>query len=248
MGKILYRQGIMILCSNLIPKFLPRYQRMRTDKKSQSTIKRNIEFAKNFEKYLLENKKKKIEGAIPKDLEDFRIWGEKNKLKNLRIYFMSIAAYYEYLHKKQMVLKTKELMGLIELGKYKFKAFQGINRKDVEKLNRNGIKTARQILEIGYTKEGRNKPSKITNIPVDSILELVKLSDLARIPGVKKVRARLYYEAGLDTLEKMAVCDTEDLRKITAECIKKTSFKGIPPTPKEAEHTVTMAKYQKKIC
>jgi hypothetical protein len=107
MGKILYRQGIMILCSNLIPKFLPRYQRMRTDKKSQSTIKRNIEFAKNFEKYLLENKKKKIEGAIPKDLEDFRIWGEKTKLKNLRMYFMSIAAYYEYLHKKQMVLKTK---------------------------------------------------------------------------------------------------------------------------------------------
>ena len=56
-------------------------QKMRTDKKSQSTIKRNIEFTKNFEKYLLENKKKKMEGAIPKDLEDFRIWGEKNKLK-----------------------------------------------------------------------------------------------------------------------------------------------------------------------
>ncbi len=67
-------------------------QRMRTDKKSQSTIKRNIEFTKNFEKYLLENKKKKIEEAIPKDLEDFRIWGEKSKLKNLRMYFMSIAA------------------------------------------------------------------------------------------------------------------------------------------------------------
>jgi hypothetical protein len=101
-------------------------------------------------------------------------------------------------------------------------------------------------LEIGYTKEGRNKLSKITNIPVDSILELVKLSDLARIPGVKKVRARLYYEAGLDTLEKITVCDTEELRKISAEYIKKTSFKGVPPTKKEAEHTVTMAKYLKK--
>ena len=43
MGKILYRQGIMILCSNLIPKFLPRYQRMRADKKSQSTIKAPLE-------------------------------------------------------------------------------------------------------------------------------------------------------------------------------------------------------------
>ena len=219
---------------------------MRIDRKSQSTIKRNIEFTKKFEKYLLDDKKKKIEEAIPKDLEDFRVWGEKNKLKNIRMYFMSIAACYEYLHKKPMVLKAKELMGLIKLDTYKLKNFQGINKDNIEKLNRNGIKTARQILEIGYTKEGRNKLSKITNIPVDSILELVKLSDLARIPGVKKVRARLYYEAGLDTLEKMIVCDTEELRKISAEYIKKTSFKGVPPTKKEAEHTVTMAKYLKK--
>jgi len=221
-------------------------QRMTKDKKSQLTIRRNVEFTKYFEKYLLENKKKKIKGAIPKDLEDFRIWGEKNKLKNLRMYFMSVAAYYEYLHKNQMVLKTKELMGLMEVGKYRLKAFQGVDRRDVEKLNRNGIKTARQILEIGFTKEGRNKLSKTTNLPVDSILELVKLSDLARIPGVKKVRARLYYESGLDTLEKMAACNNEELRKISADWINKTGFKGSPPTLKEAEHTVTMAKFLKK--
>jgi hypothetical protein len=145
-----------------------------------------------------------------------------------------------------MVLKTKELMGLIGLDTYKFKHFQGINRKDIEKLNRNGIKTAAQILEIGSTKEGRHKLSKLTNIPVDSILELVKPSDPARIPGAKKVRARLYYEAGFDTLAKMAICDPEKLIKISAEFIKKTGFKGIPPTPKEAEHTVTLAKYLKK--
>jgi len=221
-------------------------QRMRIDRKSQSTIKRNIEFTKKFEKYLLDDKKKKIEGAIPKDLEDFRVWGERNKLKNIRMHFMSIAAYYEYLHKEQMVLKAKELMGLIKLDTYKLKNFQGINKDNIEKLNRNGIKTARQILKIGCTKEGRNKLSKITDIPIDTILELVKLSDLARIPGVKKVRARLYYEAGLDTLEKITGCDTEELRKISAEYIKKTSFKGVPPTKKEAEHTVTLAKYLKK--
>ena len=50
-------------------------QRMRRDKKSQTTIKRYLEFTKDFEKYLLENKKKKIEGVIPKGLEDFRKWG-----------------------------------------------------------------------------------------------------------------------------------------------------------------------------
>ena len=78
---------------------------------------------------------------------------------------MSISAYYEYLHKKQIVLKAKELMGLIELDTYKLKAFQGINRKNIEKLSRNGVKTAKQILEIGHTKEGRKKLSKKTNMP-----------------------------------------------------------------------------------
>jgi hypothetical protein len=101
-------------------------------------------------------------------------------------------------------------------------------------------------LETGCTKEGRKRLSKIADIPLDHILELVKLSDLARIPGVKKVRARLYYEAGLDTLEKISRCDTEKLRKISAEYIKKTNFIGIPPTKKEAENTVALAKYLKK--
>jgi hypothetical protein len=44
----------------------------------------------------------------------------------------------------------------------------------------------------------------------------------------------------------MATCDPEKLIKISAGFIKKTGFKGIPPTPKEAEHTVTLAKYLKK--
>ena len=221
-------------------------QRMRKDKKSESTIKRNIELTQNFGKYLLENKKRKIEEASPRDLEDFKIWAEKNKLQNIRMYFMSLSAYYEYLAKKKMVLKAKELMGIIELDTYKLKDFQGINTNNIAKLKRKGIHTAKQILDKGYTKKGRDRLSRELTIPVAPILELVKLSDLARIPGVKKIRARLYYEAGLDTLEKMAACDAEGLRNISAEYIQKISFKGIPPTQKEAEHTVTMAKYLKK--
>jgi predicted RecB family nuclease len=43
-----------------------------------------------------------------------------------------------------------------------------------------------------------------TGIPVEVVLELVKLSDLARLPGVKGIRARLYYDAGVDTVENLA--------------------------------------------
>jgi hypothetical protein len=73
----------------------------------------------------------------------------------------------------------------------------------------------------------------------------VQLSDLARIPGVKRIRARLYFDAGLDTMAKIAACDIEQLRKRTSDFIQRTHFNGIPPTPGEAEHTIAMAKYLK---
>ena len=221
-------------------------QRMKKDKKTPTTIKRYIAFKEVFERYLKSCKKGKIEKAIPEDLIEFKIWGEKNSLKNLRLHFMGIATYYKYLNKNQMVLKSNEIMGFIDLKTYKVSAFQGVDPNIARKLKQIGIKTAEDLLEVGSTEEGRIRLSKTSEIPVDSILELVKLSDLARIPGVKKIRARLYYDAGLDTLDKIARCNAERLRQITGEFIKKSDFKGIPPTPKEAEHTVAMAKYLEK--
>lgn len=63
---------------------------MRKDKKSRVTINRHIGFTKEFEKYLLMNKKKKIERAVSSDLEDYRQWGEENKIKNLRMHFKNL--------------------------------------------------------------------------------------------------------------------------------------------------------------
>jgi len=37
------------------------------------------------------------------------------------------------------------------------------------------------------------------------------------------------------------------MRKILADFIQKTGFKGIPSTPGEAENTVSMAKYLKRL-
>jgi hypothetical protein len=80
----------------------------------------------------------------------------------------------------------------------------------------------------------------VQNLTVDSITELVKLSDLARIPGLKKVRARLYYNAGLDTVEKIAHWNPEEMRRMLCQFIKRTGFKGIAPLPKESASTVAM--------
>jgi hypothetical protein len=98
------------------------------------------------------------------------------------------------------------------------------------------------MIEAGRTRKAREELAIKTRIPIKIILELVKLSDLARIYGVKSVRARLYYDAGVDTVEKMAKWNPEKLRAMLIGFVEKTGFDGIAPLPKEAEFTVAEAK------
>ena len=73
------------------------------------------------------------------------------------------------------------------------------------------------------------------------------MSDLARIPGVKGIRARLYYDAGIDTVEKMASWQPDRLVERIREFVAETDFDGIPTLPAEAEFTVNTAKQLPKI-
>jgi hypothetical protein len=84
--------------------------------------------------------------------------------------------------------------------------------------------------------------AKEVGISEEVILELVKLSDLARLPGVKGIRARLYYDAGVDTVEKMAGWKPEALLTMMADYVERTGFKGIAPLPKEVSSTIANAR------
>lgn len=44
----------------------------------------------------------------------------------------------------------------------------------------------------------------------------------------------------------MAVRNADDLKLLSNKYIKESGFDGVPPTKKEAEHTVRMAKYLRK--
>ena len=52
--------------------------------------------------------------------------------------------------------------------------------------------------------EARQKLAGETGIPLATIVELVKLSDLARIWGVGPVFARIIYDSGVDTVALVA--------------------------------------------
>lgn len=220
---------------------------LQKKKKSERTINSYTDCVRQYEVYLFEHKKgKKIEKAGKRDLHDFEKWGERNNLKINR-YLWGIREYYDFISKEELKLEANAMIGERYLSQFKLKDFVGVKQSYTKKLTKEGITTAIEMLYAGLTEQMRMEVSQNTGIPIEDVLELVKLSDQARIGGHKKVRARLYHEAGLDTLDKMAACDSEEIRKILADFIQKSGFKGIPPTPGEAKNTVTMAKYLKRL-
>ena len=80
----------------------------------------------------------------------------------------------------------------------------GVDPEVIERLAAEGVKDTRQLFQRAKSKQGRARLARQANVPDDVLLELTKLSDLARAPFVGPVYARLFYEAGADTIEKLA--------------------------------------------
>ncbi|MDH5495795.1 MAG: DUF4332 domain-containing protein [Candidatus Bathyarchaeota archaeon] len=212
--------------------------------KSERKIEFDIRNMKKFEEYLLKHKGKKLEEAAPEDLKDFVNWAEETGTK---IWLWVFNRYYSYKQNDAMFCSTNELIGIQSVKKAKLKDFLGVNRQYVQALKAEGIITAEQMLDAGKTGKGREELAVKTGVPLGSILELVKLSNLARIIGLGKKRARLFYDAGLDTLDKIAEWDSEEMRQMLIEFVDRTGFDGSASTPSEAAFTVQLAKYLPRI-
>jgi len=130
---------------------------------------------------------------------------------------------------------------------FKLKDFRGVHPDYIAALDAQHIKNADQLLIAGRTRQQRESLARVTGIPKDALFELVKLSDLARLPGVKGIRARLYYDAGVESVDQMADCEPEALRIMVAKYVEQTGFDGTPPLPKEVRSTIANAKKLPKI-
>lgn len=104
-----------------------------------------------------------------------------------------------------------------------------------------------QMLDAGRTPVDREVLAARTGVPVEAILELVRLSDLPRTPGIKGIRSRLYHDAGVDTIGKLAEWDPEELRAMLVAFVEDTGFEGIAPLPKEVASSVATAKRLPRI-
>ncbi len=197
---------------------------------------------RRFEKYLSENEDgESIESATAEDLEKYVEWCKENKV-NPYLELFGIREYYRFLGIEELPYTCNQIMQIIQLEKFKLGNFLTANQESAKKLAGIGIKTASQILEVGKTIKEREILARKSEVPVDEVLKFVKLANLARCPGHMKKRACLYYEAGLDTFDKIADQDPELMIKFLDDFIKKTGFDGSAPILADARSSVENSK------
>jgi hypothetical protein len=214
--------------------------------KKEHVVEGLISQVRAFEAYLTGKQKIGVEAANEQDLQDYvkaLTPGEvKVRIRGLGLYYgfvgnAPLARLASDLREHE-IAKTRQV--------FKLREFRGVNLEEVEKLEAIGIVTVEQMLAAGKTPEARRRLTEQTGISFSTILELVKLSDLSRLGAVKSVRARLYYDAGLDTPDKFNQWEPEALRQMLIEFVKRTGFDGIAPLPKELRSTMANARHLPK--
>jgi hypothetical protein len=218
-------------------KFLKRGGR------SESARTRVLRCVKEFEQYLAdEGRVTSLDQADMEDLEAFVNRIEQEPKASAKTHLWALRYYYEFSGDEVMYALAGALREQrIVRRPFALKDLRGVNPDHVEKLSGAGIWNVEQMLEAGRTPSDRQSLAERAGVPLEAVEELVKLSDLARIPGMKGVRTRLYHDAGVDTVEKLAGWDPERLRGMLVEFVTDSGFDGIAPLPKEVAFSVAKA-------
>jgi len=216
---------------------------MQKAKKQDSTINDYVKSIRICEDYL--RSKHQINGldeSTPKDLTAF-IQGACERGENAYRYLWGIRMYYEFKQLLEMEKTAREWMEYLQNETRKLGEFPKVDKSSVKRLSAVGVTTVNQFLTAGSTPEEREALSQRSGAPLEAIEELYKLSELSRLPGLKKVRARLFYEAGLDTLASIAALEPEEVQSRLQDYVERTGYNGIAPVLGEAQVAVSMARF-----
>ncbi|MFX1482186.1 MAG: DUF4332 domain-containing protein [Promethearchaeota archaeon] len=209
--------------------------------KSERATDSIIQLTSEFEQYLSEEGTAPA-AAQPEDLEGLALWIEENQRRNPNKHLWAITAFYQFMKNEKLAKSASALRGKkIKRSPFRINKFRGISQDYARELSRIGIDNVDQMIQRGKTPELRMKLVEATGIPMKAIIEFVKLSDLSRLGAVKSIRARLYHDSGIDTLDKLERFTPRELREFLLEWIEKTGFDGIAPQPKEAENVIKTA-------
>jgi hypothetical protein len=211
--------------------------------RTEKVAAKDVDACQDFARFLFGRGPSGLDQAAPADLDAFVGWVESKPKASARGYLWAIRYYYQFTGNRAMEGYAGKLRaGRVLRAPLPLKEFRGVDPEHLARLAAAGIKNVQQMLSAGCSPEARAGLAVSTGIPEPALLELACLSDLARLPGVKGIRARLYYAAGVKTVPAMAAWDPEALRQILAEFVERNGFEGIPPLPKEVRSTVENAR------
>lgn len=215
---------------------------MKKKRKTPQTIVVCVRNAKEFERYV-EEQGKTLPIVSTQHLESFI--QDRLDIKQVSKFMWTLSYYFDFLGDKDLLKAANEIRSRrIKVSRTPFKLndFRGVQSKHVAILADLGIEDTAKMLAVGRAPELRAELAKKSGLDITVIEEFVKLSDLARIQGVKGIRARLYHDAGFDKLEKLRNITPEELLQVTREFVERTGFDGIAPLPKEALGAIEIAK------
>lgn len=95
--------------------------------------------------------------------------------------------------------------------------FPGVEKEIVNKLKSAGIKNTFHLFKKIKTENEREELSAETGINYEKIIELTKLTDLSRIKWIGPIFARLFYDSGIDTAQKVSDADAKPLFKLLVQ-------------------------------
>jgi hypothetical protein len=185
---------------------------------------------------------KSIAQSTAETLESYVAWIESDSRESASKPLWALRYYFDFIHNQ----KLRDLAGKMRAERIKrvpilLRDFLGVDPQVADTLAAHGLENCDQLLDAARTPSLRQTLANQTDLSPETILELVKLSDLARLGAVRRVRARLYHDAGL-TPAAIASWEPQALRAMLVDWVEKNDFDGIAPFPKEVEHLVADAR------
>lgn len=217
--------------------------------KKQEVIEKNIAEVNRFNDYLQKERNKELEEVNIEDIEVYvkLIELEKRSAKGPLYVLMNFLKFTN----NDPLLKHVSLLRADRIKKTKrvfpIKEFLDINQEYIKKLAKMNIKNVEEMLDAGKTKKQRELLANQLDIPEEAILELVKLADLTRLDYVRAKLSRLYYNSGLDSPQKIAKFEPDELHAFFVKFVEESGWDGMVPNPKDLIANVTNARKLKKV-
>ena len=228
------------------------FKYLRKGGRTEDVAKRVIRLVDTFAEYLKNYANTNLDAATREDLDAFVGWVDEQGKSlpkddeihpSAKSFLWAIRYYYRFTSNNDMASHSGSLRkNRITRKPFTLKDFLGVDQDHIRALKANKITNVEEMLKSGATADLRRKLSELTGVPESAIAELVRLSDLARITGIKAIRARLYHDAGIGSIKKMAAMSQDEILEISRKFVEATGFDGIPPLPGEVEFSIDRAK------